>query len=224
MFINGPNPTPRKIKLPFKAFQYPLIDCFALPQPAYDREKNYFDVVQRRQSVRTFRLLHLQEISNFLWLTAKVKTVSIAGNGLVVSRRPAPSAGGVHPIDVLFSLPAPIELRKLYYYDPFLHRLCELKLPEKQMSLFLAHVDACLSLGDGTLVWFVAHLERTLSHYAMPYSLVWRDAGALIYCAQINCVALGIQSCPIGTLAEPYLSEMFGHGKNIASAGGILLG
>jgi hypothetical protein len=91
------------------------------------------------------------------------------------------------------------------------------------MNAFFNNVNECLNIVNATVVWFVAHLQRTEAKYKNPESLIWRDAGALITTIQLVATAIKIRSCPIGTLGEPFFSKLFTKG-NVISAGGILVG
>jgi SagB-type dehydrogenase family enzyme len=218
---NGKNPNPFGKKRPRRQFvRYCLGGTVLLPSVSVNMSPSLFEVIDGRKSTRTFRALSLEEISNVLWYSAKVNAVKVI-NGEIFSHRPTPSAGAIHPIDVLISLQSE-NARCLYYYDPFQHCLRLLELNISELASFIKHVNNCLNLGAGTLIWFLGDQRRTGAFYANPSSLIWRDAGALILGFQLAATALNIGSCAIGTLARPYIDNLFG--KKATSAGGLILG
>jgi SagB-type dehydrogenase family enzyme len=156
-------------------------------------------------------------------MSSKVISCEIQEDGYISSHRPAPSAGARHPIDLIISLPNNFE-NDLYYYNAFDHTLNKLEVEKILVSSFMNHINDIISIDDGTIIWFVAHPERTESKYENAQSLIWRDAGALIYCLQLTCTAFKINSCPIGSLGEPFISKMFEERGQVIGVGGLLLG
>ena len=220
----GSNPKPRSKPLFALPYAYPLEASFQLPPPQKLPIVPFFKVVTERKSVRSFCPIDFTELSTLLAYTAKVKSVKVMLNDSIVTRRFSASAGGVHPIDLLLSMPAPITNRQLYYYNPFYHQYVSLKLSQADQLAFFEHVNECLPLGEGVLIWMLAHLHRTERHYENPLSLVWRDAGALLNVLQLSATALEYNSCPVGTLAEPFIQCLFKESGPIISAGGIIVG
>jgi SagB-type dehydrogenase family enzyme len=220
----GKNPRPRKKSQSSKNYSYFFDENIViLPQPGDKVVVSFFDVINARKSERFFSELSLYQISNLLWYSAKVKDAFAVENGNILTHRNSPSAGAIHPIDILVSLSSPLKERVLYYYNPFEHKLIKLKFNPLLLHKFFVHVSSNLKLDNGMLVWFVAHIKRTQAAYINPESLVWKDAGALIMMFQLVATAFDIKSCPVGTLGEPILSEMFG-GAKLISAGGMLVG
>jgi SagB-type dehydrogenase family enzyme len=124
------------------------------------------------------------------------------------SKRPSPSAGGIHPIDLVIydSSRGPA----LYYYNPLDHSLNELDLNKDEIIDFVNHVyGSKVNSKKSTIIWMVAHPNRTNAKYQNSDSLVWRDAGCLLYCLNLVCNALKISFCSLGTLGEPYISRAF---------------
>lgn len=78
-------------------------------------------------------------------------------------------------------------------------------------------------IGDATVIWLIAHTNRTSAKYDNPQSLIWRDAGALLQSIQMTGTAMGIGSCPMGTLAGHYINQLFNK-TTVVSAGGIIIG
>lgn len=129
-----------------------------------------------------------------------------------------------HPIDIIVASPVLNRLNSLYYYNPFEHSLNQLNLLKSYTDDFINHINSVLNTENSTIIWFIAHPNRTDAKYNNSASLIWRDAGALINCIQLVCTALNIDSCPIGSLGEPFISQMFAANGNVFGVGGILIG
>lgn len=224
MMPAGKNPEPRKRLKKIVAFTYPVEEYIPLPKIRYSLKPTFLQIINNRKSERKFAKLTLKQISNLLWHSSKVKTVSVTNENQILTHRNVPSAGAIHPIDIFISLPEEFEKRILYYYDPFTHKLAKVKLSKAALLLFFQNVNNNLDIKDATLIWFAANINRTESKYKNPESLIWRDAGALVMLFQLVATALKIKSCPIGTLANPFFSDLFPKNNNIISAGGLLFG
>jgi len=214
------NPRPKRTESSVEGFDYQVCNTISLNRPKQDYRSNFFDLPFLRRSIASLSGLTDQELADLLWFTTKVIRTKYHSNDYILTHRPTPSAGAIHPIDLLI---VPNTRSIVYYYNPFSHSLNQLKVDEGLMQSFIGHINKNLILSDATLIWFVAHVNRTASKYDHPESLVWRDAGALIQTIQLTCTAMNLGSCPIGTLAEPFLSQLLNDGS-VVSAGGIIVG
>lgn len=214
------NPRPKTKEETVPSFAYPGNEKFFLKIPDVLVKKSFIEAATERTSQRNFLALPESRLAELLWYSAKVISTHSQANGYILSRRPSPSAGARHPIDIIVSMPS--KERKLAYYNPFDHSLNVITSDQILVDNFVDHINECLETQEGTIIWFLAHQGRTAAKYDNPESLVWRDAGALIYCMQIACAALNLSSCAIGTLADPYIGKLFG--EEVISAGGIIIG
>ena len=215
------NPTPKKNEDRVVGFNYPVCGIISLAKPAAAHNFNYFDLAELRRSNTHLSALADQQLGELLWFSAKVIQTHVQPNGYTLTHRPSASAGARHPIDLLVTKPS--QSKVLHYYNPFEHTLNALKLDETIVDDLISHVNENIVIGEATLIWFIAHPDRTAAKYDNPQSLIWRDAGALLHCIQSTGAAMGLASCPVGTLAEPYLSLLFNN-TAIVSAGGIIVG
>ncbi|WP_449435492.1 nitroreductase family protein [Pedobacter steynii] len=214
------NPRPKTHEETVSSFAYPENKKVFLKKPDVLVSKSFFEVATERASQRKFSALPESRLAELLWYSAKVISTHPQANGYILSHRPSPSAGARHPIDIIVSMPS--KERKLEYYNPFDHSLNVITADQILVDNFVDHINECLEIQQGTIIWFLAHQARTTAKYDHPESLVWRDAGALIYCMQIASAALDLSSCAIGTLADPYIEKLFG--EEMISAGGIIIG
>jgi len=205
-------------------FDYQVIKSTKLCRDITPLPIRFDKVSKMRKSVRTFKQITIQQISDVLWYAAKVKSTFQQENGYVLTHRGTPSAGARHPIDIMISNPTLLDHDFLYYYNPFEHSLNQLANSYGDIPAFLGHINEIVNITDATVIWFVAHAGRTNTKYEHAESLIWRDAGALINNIQMVCTAIGLNSCPIGSLGEPYISNFFNNQAGVFGAGGLLIG
>lgn len=219
------NPTPRDKESDVNQSIYRISKTFNLPKPEQFPDKPFLTVLTTRKSSREFGFIGLEQLSEVLWLSAKVKSSKPQGNGYILTNRPSPSAGARHPIDLIVSSPMLDDGKSLFYYNPFNHSLNKLEFGEGISGDKLKkHLLESFPTGESaTVIWFVAHKDRTEAKYEYADSLIWRDIGALASYIQLVCNYSQINSCIGGTLGYPFFSELFPY-ENVLSGGCILLG
>ena len=84
-------------------------------------------------------------------------------------------------------------------------------------------MEQTLPFGESTLLWFSVQYMRTASKYSDYMSLVWRDIGAQLCCLQQAAKYIGMDSCPIGYLAEETFNSLFDT-HELLSGGGLIIG
>lgn len=183
----------------------------------------FWDVVESRRSRVPKGPIEWADLSIFLWMCAKIRRQRrTAGNG-AVSHRPAPSAGGLHPIDMLF-IECPTR-PSLAVYDAQSHVLCDLLISDNNLLMSLvANVNAATQNSTGSIVLFAANFDRTLAKYENGESLVWRDSGALLALCYLTAEALGLSCCGLGITGEPWLSRLVQSHSGVSGVGGCVVG
>lgn len=215
------NPTPKSAEDFVSPFVYPVSYTRQLLKPTQNYVSDFFELTRLRTSEKRLRDLSAFQLSDLLWYAAKVIDTHYQENGYILSHRPSPSAGARHPIDLLiinFS-----EKPVFQYYNPFEHSLNHLELNEGLFTEFVTHINDNIPIDKATVIWLVAHINRTSAKYENPDSLVWRDAGALLQILQMTATAMNLGSCPFGTLADPFINKLFAD-TTIISCGGIIIG
>jgi SagB-type dehydrogenase family enzyme len=196
-------------------------EYLTVPAPS---SPDFFSVLSRRLTRRSFSCLSEESLSTLLWYTAK--TLASASNGYSKDweHRVPPSAGGCHPIDLVIAkwpcADAPIRL-----YDPIAHatRMLTLKKPPAFQYL-LDRTEKAVPHGKAVVFWHLAQIQRTFGKYSNAESLIWRDAGALVAITCLVAEALGLACCPLGMTGEPWLSEGLGSGNYAIGVGGCIVG
>lgn len=213
----------RATALPFKPFIYPCAEEVQLPKVddcfSY---RGFLKVFKERRSIKRLGSCSLDALSQVLYYAFKPYMISTDDYGVTVYRSASPSAGGRHPMDILVGL---VEggCRKLFLYQPVSHSLRRLAIHEEKQRLFFLDVENTLPFGESILLWFSIQFMRTASKYTDYMSLVWRDVGAQLCCLQQAAKYVGLDSCPIGYLAEDTFDRLF-ESDALLSGGGLIVG
>lgn len=217
------SPSPRACASLPATVAYPIIARTFLPRPTEPLTKSLGDVLDGRQSRRTFKALPTERLAALLWYAARTRGTFVEQSGFVWQHRAAPSAGGRHPVDILVSAWSP-QQQALHLYDPLAHALCTLDIFPSTLANFTAAVDAVLPIQEATICWFAAQWERTTSKYEHGESLIWRDAGALLATVSFVAEALSLHCCAVGLTGDPWISLLLPEGEKLMGVGGCLIG
>jgi len=119
------------------------------------------------------------------------------GDPLRRSRRPALSAGALHPISVL--LFAGVGVYRVNADESLLE---ELHVPPKLHASWVSKCKQLLPAADGAFIVLIADMARPTAAYEHVESLVWRDAGALLQTLALAAELYGLGFCPLGILGN----------------------
>lgn len=209
--------------IPFEPYLYDVASEMRLPEIEVTlSQKDFMDVFSGRRSFKQLGKCPMEALSQVLYYAVKPYCIGQDDYGVTVYRSAAPSAGGRHPIDVLVGLKEGVG-RCLYLYQPLNHSLRKLVIAEELQRHFFADVEETLPFEESTLLWFSIQYMRTSSKYTEPMSLIWRDVGAQLCCLQQAAKYVGMDSCPVGFLAEDSFERMFSTDK-LMSGGGMIIG
>jgi SagB-type dehydrogenase family enzyme len=220
--IKLPEPELRKGEVCFDSILYRSKAPQYLSTPGDPPRVEFFTVLERRQTNRTFGRVDDTSLAVLLWSVAKTRRTFREPSGHLWQHRSTPSAGGRHPIDLLIIPPIQKNARA-YLYDPMGHSLHEIPQNESTIRVFHAELQNVLETGEGTVIWFVADYRRALAKYIHPESLIWRDAGVLLGSICFVAEALELNCCPYGLNGEAFISEVFGDAL-LVGAGGCVVG
>lgn len=217
------NPSPKLKWTHYNPYVYPTTEKIFLSKDFPSNSIDFLDVFLSRRSSQKCGSISITKLSELLYYSAKTQYVQVDDYGALISKKAAPSAGARHPVDLLVS-PTPIsDKRRLTYYNPIDHSLSKLALEESLVQNFFEEVNQNVPLNNASLIWFSIQPGKTSSKYKNANSLYWRDCGALLYCIQLTCTYLGLNSCPLGTLAANTF-ENISENVGLVSGGGILVG
>ena len=218
------SPKPRRRELPYRPFGFPIVSARRLPRPTISSRTSALDVIGSRRSSRTFRSpLSEGQLSALLWHSCRTIEARREHSGFEWQHRPAPSAGGRHPVHLLvlggtFG-DVPVEL-----YVPEDHRLAVLDCSEVRARRLRALAARVLGSHDATLIWLAAEVGRTTTKYLNAESLIWRDAGTLLAVLSIVASTMKLNSCALGPTGEPEVSRLLESRGSVMGLGGFAVG
>jgi SagB-type dehydrogenase family enzyme len=218
------SPRLRSVDRGYEEWRYATASAMYLCRPGGLPERPpFYAVVESRSSIPPTASLSELDLSSVLWFTSKSRSSAKPGEPRW-EHRPAPSAGGRHPIDVLVSNWPPGS-NKVYHYDPMAHALCALR-PQRAGAVqeLTSAAEKTTGSRNGVILWHAAQFDRTLSKYEEGETLVWRDAGVLVGMTALVAEALTLACCPIGLTGEPVLSNVLGSGGRVRGVGGCIVG
>ena len=164
-------------------------------------------LLHRRRSVRELWPCTLADLSTLLFNGARVLDEWRDCQGINVSRRPHPSAGGRHPLSILVLVGEVEGLAPgAWAFDPSRCVLTDANWdPDRIDDALVVASNALYGLRPPALLLAVAEPERTLSRYPAGTAHLWRDAGALLTTLHLLAASLDLASCIVG------ISGVLGH-------------
>lgn len=223
-FIELKSPERRDKLLPFQEHRYKISEIIYLDPPPQVESKDFFGVIQSRATRREFGSMSLDLLSALFWYSAKTFTSVDLEHGHRWHHRPAPSAGGRHPLDhVVFWNQEGVWAA--FVYDPIGHVLGRLVIQDIEgLCQWIAKLFRTLQMEALTVVWNIAQVQRTSSVYIHPTSLIYRDEGAVQATFGMVAEALDLSFCTLGVSGEPVLSQILGAAKPLRGIGGFCVG
>lgn len=203
-WIDLGNPHPLSAARPYTPLVWPTGALVALPAPSEGDTRPFGEVALGRRTRRSFSALDARQLSTLLTLTCRVQQVGDTELGFPLTRRPAPSAGAIHPIHLILLEPGTSDWQR---YDPFQHALVNVSTSVDAQHVRRA-MDEVLAAPSATLLLLAAESAMTAAKYDHPCSLVWRDAGVLLGWLSMAAEALGLSFCPLGVTGEPWTSRL----------------
>jgi len=141
-------------------------------------------------------------LGEFLHWAARVRPAG-ALDDPDVSRRPSPSGGARHAIEVY---PVVTEVdgldAGLYHYDPYGHCLQPVPAPVDVVRQLVTRAAEAAGGAPPPQVLLVlaARFGRTMWKYqGMAYALILKDAGALMQTMYLVATAMGLAPCALGS-------------------------
>lgn len=197
----------------------PLQPLEALPKedPCFGR--SMLDLATRRRSARSFSSLPQDKLG---WLLALADGELARGDdhlGFPLSRRPAPSAGAIHPLHVVVQSPS---LGGWHRYEPHGHELASITCSLNAHSV-REELDQLVVAPSATLLLLAAEHGKTEAKYSDPCSLVWRDAGILLGYLSIAAEALDLAFVPLGVTGDQWVRALLDE-AGLAGVGAAFVG
>ena len=196
---------------PFRFRTYPDAPRTALPGRDFDLPVDFGRLLEARSSTRDFELrtLELEKLGRLLHASYGVGRIKQV-EGIAAYARPAPSAGGLYPLE-LYAVCQSVERLAdgVYHYDARAHEL------EQRRAASLHRLLADLTIGQemihtaAVVVAVTAVFHRTMWKYGQRgYRYVWLDAGHLAQNVYLVAGALGLGCVSIGGFFDREVDEL----------------
>lgn len=204
VWIDLGNPYPLPEPSRYQPLVWPEGRRIALPDDRTQALKPLPQISVERRTRYEFGPVSKSRLGALLGLTSRIQSCGNDRLGFALSRRPAPSAGSIHPIHVIVNSS---RNEGWHRYDPMDHMLVELPSLVQPKDV-RSSMDRIVQSGDATMLLFTAEPGKTFSKYANACSLVWRDAGVLLGYFAIAAEALNLNFSPLGVTGEPWVSQL----------------
>ena len=166
--------------------------------------ETFVTIVEARRSARKMTAAPLRELVNAIAFATQPRAV-LLDDRLGRSRRLSPSAGALHPIDVVLMRGD----SRLFRYVPVNHQLENLRVAQgEHLKTFAEECRQILPHAAGTALVLVGDTARVSAAYEHPQSLLWRDAGVLLQTLALVATAYRLAFCPLGILGTPVVRAL----------------
>jgi SagB-type dehydrogenase family enzyme len=197
---------------PYK--RYTDVPTITLPPPTCDQSQPYWEVVEKRRSLRDFSddPLSTLELAHLLWFSQGI-TREVQGFGL----RTAPSAGALYPVETYLVIHNVSEIEAgVYHYAVESHELKELRRGDFRIPVARAALDQEIAYRAPVVFIWTAIFERSIWKYKQrAYRYVYLDAGHIAQNVALSAVALSLGSCQIAAIYDEEANELIGvDGRN----------
>ncbi len=179
---------------------------FFLPSPTIEGKVSVEEAIKKRRSVRAFKdqPLSINQISQLLWAAQ-----GITDTGQGFSYRAAPSAGALYPLEIYV-----VSKEGVFHYVPSEHKLVQLKEGDVRKNLSDAALGQSPIYSAPLNIVITALYEKTTVKYGeRGIRYVHIEAGHSAENIQLQAVALGLGSVPIGAFYDNKVANVIGCSK-----------
>lgn len=205
VWISLDSPTVNEEPSHYAPFAWPEGEFHPLAEVSDRSDVGLFHLLEHRRTKRSFAALSDTDLSQLLWRCARTQAIADSEYGFDLERRPALSAGAIHPIHILVDHHATGDWKR---YDSRRHGLHDVPGASLLFAELQLQCDKTLAVGAGTRLLLVAEPGKTFAKYHRGESLIWRDAGVLLAMMAMVAEALGCAFCPLGITGEPWVSQL----------------
>jgi hypothetical protein len=200
------DPRPRDRKDPdFQDLQWPVSHTWQCGDSVPPGPASFASVVESRRSQRSTIRSPLREIVNAIAYASRPRYIK-DGDAIGRTRRLSPSAGALHPIDILIVhrrsgrvfryVATRIVLERLHVMNP------------DQIARFIEDCREMVPESSADMLVFIGDVDRVAAVYDRPASLLWRDAGVLLQTLALTATAYRLGFCPLGIQGQPVVSAL----------------
>ncbi len=218
--IRTDEPYPRNEPLSWESFRPSSLEVERLIRPQPPGPRDFADVIRARRS-ELAGPVGWSHVAELLWHAAGSKGYADSGRaGVPIEWRASPSAGGLHPINLLCINDDADSRPRLY--NSIDHAFHILNVDSEAIATKNATaVAALLGAHRGCTIRFIADISKVKAVYENADSLVLRDAGCLISTLCLCAEWLDLAACPLGFLGEEMVTLLGFPQPRFRAVGGV---
>ena len=185
-----------------------------LPDPEFDKEIRFWEVIQGRRSTRKFSNKPITKFELSLLLFGMAGLTRILPQ---FAFRTVPSAGGLFPMEVYPIINNVDKLEQgVYHYNIPNHSLELLREGDIRNEIMKACLDQKMAYNSAVSFVWTAIIERSKWKYLQRcYRYIYLDAGHVGQNFYLIAEAMGLGACTIGAIYDDEINELLGiDGKN----------
>lgn len=200
------DPRPRDLLDPkFLDLQWPVSHVWRCGVTVPPGPTSFVNVVESRRSQRSTTRSPLREVVNAIAYASRPRYVK-DGDVIGRTRRLSPSAGALHPIDILI---VRRQSGRVFRYGAAGHVLEGLHVTQPdQLARFIDDCRVVVPQSSADMLVFIGDIDRVAAAYHRPTSLLWRDAGVLLQTLALVATAYRLGFCPLGIHGQPVVTAL----------------
>jgi hypothetical protein len=139
------------------------------------------------------------------------------------SKRPAISAGALHPIEPL--LVVGNRRKRIFHYDTRRRSLFSLKIKDpKSLDEGWRTASQIVPSAVSALIVLAGRPQLVSGNYENADSLLWRDAGAILQTLSMTAMAFDLGTCPLGFLGQQMIDSVGSLNEPMTAVGTLWIG
>jgi len=173
-------------------------------EPTLKGEISLEECIIKRESIRSFKekSVEIDKISQLLW----------AGQGKKGYKKTVPSAGGTYPLELVVL----IKDKGIFHYESEKHKLKSIKEGNFGKYLANASLNQMFIFEAPLNIVICADFNRTCRRYGdRGVRYVFMEIGHCAQNIELEAVALGLDSVPIGAFQDNEVKKILGLSKNL---------
>ncbi|GER91515.1 dehydrogenase [Dictyobacter vulcani] len=191
-----------------------------LPTPDMDQlqrqDPGLFEVMEARSSLRAYgsRDLTIEQIGEFLYRVARIKTHQEDEESGGFTTRPYPSAGASYEMEFYLTINGCQGLEPgFYWYDPLQHALALIQTIDKGNAYLLNHAQQITGATNPhqLVITLAARFQRVSWKYqGIAYQLILKDVGVLFATMYLVATAMKLAPCALGYGDSDHFAQLAG--------------
>lgn len=214
--FDSPRPRARVVLPP--PLSAPIVGLRRLAIPTQELKGCWDDLLARRQTNYRSISIDIEIAGTICWFTSRnIRTLD--GKNGQLSHRPTPSAGALHPIElVITGLPGS---PGAWWYRADEHAFALLDSDDSTLRALETEAADCLPVEAASQIWLLGDIEKVAAKYECPASLLLRDAGFLLCTLTFTATAMGLAPVPMGVTANSILPISTEWSRPVVGLGGL---